>query len=87
MPTSQSQLISILKDQINDLEEKCPGYRGKAAETLSRIIALEYQNTIRPITMGIRLEVKRHSLELGSFLADHLKDQPDAPGNSVEVPE
>ena len=87
MPTSQSQLISILKEQINSLEEKCPGYRGKAAETLSRIIALEYQDSIRPMTTHIRQEVKRHSLEFGNFLAERLKVQPDSAGNSVDVQE
>jgi hypothetical protein len=75
MPTSQSQLTAILKEQIMDLEERCPGYRAKAADTLARIIILENQNRIKP--MPIRQEVKRHVLALGSFLAAGLGKQDD----------
>ena len=73
MPTSQSQLTAILREQIMDLEERCPGYRAQAADTLARIIILENQNRIKP--MAIRQEVKRHVLALGSFLAAGLRKQ------------
>ena len=83
MPTSQSQLTAILREQIKDLEEKCPGYRAKAADTLARIIVLENQNRIRPI--AIRQEVKRQCLALGTFLADGLRSQAANDGDPTET--
>ena len=72
MTTSQSQLAAILKERIVEIEEKCPGYRARIADTLAKIISLEYQNKIKPI--AIRQEVKKQSLELGNFLAGQSTD-------------
>jgi hypothetical protein len=73
MPTSQSQLTEILREQIKGLEERCPGYRARAADALARIIVLENQNRIKP--MAIRQEVKRQCLELGTFLAAGIRTE------------
>ena len=67
MPTTQSQLIEVLKAQLVALEERVPGYRGKVAETLAGVIALEQKHRVRRI--DIRQEVKRECLALGGFLA------------------
>jgi len=75
----------MLKEQINALEERCPGYRGKVAETLAKIIALESQNRIRPIP--IRQEVKKQSLALGSFLASRLHSPTPPDSDSAEAHE
>ena len=85
MPTSQSQLTATLREQIEVLEEKCPGYRAKAADTLAKIIAFEYQNKIRPI--AIRQEVKKQSLALGSFLAERLPNRTPEGAESTRIPE
>jgi hypothetical protein len=71
MATSQSVLTAILRAQIQGLEERCPGYRAKAADTLGKIILMEHQNKIKP--GQIRQDVKRECLALGSFLANSLK--------------
>lgn len=71
MPTSQSQLTAILKEQIKSLEERCPGYRSKVAETLASVIIFENQNKIKP--RAIRQDVKKECLALGDFLAEGVR--------------
>jgi ribosomal protein L34 len=74
MPTSQSQLVEVLKEQIASLEARSPGYRARVADALGRIIYSEQRNKVRRI--DIRQEVKKECIDLGTFLFESRAEAP-----------
>lgn len=71
MAVNQRQLISVLTAEIEQLDERCPGYRKAVLDHLAEIVVLERgHRTHRTI---IQKQVTEQCQALGDFLASRLK--------------
>lgn len=85
MPTSQQQVMQALRDEIEALEERCPGYRSAVVDALADVIALERQNQSR--ALPIKKMVRDKCVALGDFLANGLAGGlEEAEGHDAPLP-
>ncbi len=67
MPLNDSKVREIIREEVQSLEERCPGYREVLADTLDTIIELEWQHQVRP--MKIQQKISDKCNAAGRWLA------------------
>ena len=77
MPLNDSKVREIIREEVQAIEERCPGYREVLADTLVTIIELEWQHQVQPTKIQEKISDKCN--RAGRWLADRTEDDPDAP--------
>ena len=58
MPLNDSKVREIIREEVQSLEERCPGYREMLADTLVTIIELEWQHQVQATNIQQKISDK-----------------------------
>jgi len=47
VPLNQNKIVTIITNQIKNIEERCPGYREEILNVIAEIVLYEYQHRIK----------------------------------------
>ena len=62
MPSDSELLVEALKKEMDDLPERCPGYRRAALDTLIDIVTLEREHRAARIPIVQKMKEKAEAL-------------------------
>ena len=77
MPLNDSKVREIIREEVQSIVERCPGYRKVLADTLDNIIALERQHQVQ--ATNIQQQIGDKCNAAGRWLADRIEDGPGVP--------
>ena len=80
MPANDRKIVEIIFDEIDAIEERCPGYREELKETASDVITAERQNRVSRINIKQRVEDRINAV--GQFLARERAREHSSRGSS-----
>lgn len=58
MPLNDSKVREIIREEVQSIEERCPGYREVTADIIDYIIELEWQHQIRATNIQQKISDK-----------------------------
>lgn len=71
MPLNQKMIISIIFEQVKEIEEQCSGYRENILDTVTDILLLERHDRISH--SNIQQKINDKCNVAGRFLADRMQ--------------
>lgn len=69
MPLNEKKIVSMILEQCDTIEERCPGYREAIVDAISDIIEYERQHRVQGTNIQQKVNDKCNSA--GRFLAEH----------------
>ncbi|WP_337996930.1 hypothetical protein [Oleispirillum naphthae] len=69
MPLNERKIISIILEQCQKLEERCPGYQEEIIETVSEILEEERKHSVQGT--NIQQKINDRCNTVGRLLAQH----------------
>jgi hypothetical protein len=70
MPLIQKKIVSIISDQVKNVDERCKGYREEIFNIVAEILVLERQHRTRAINIQQKINDKCDAA--GRFLAENI---------------
>ena len=67
MPANDRKIVEIIFAEIDNIEERCPGYHKELKDAASDVITVERQNRVS--RTNIRQKVEDRINDVGQFLA------------------
>lgn len=71
MPLNQKMIVSIIIEQMKDIDERCAGYRENILDAVTDILLLERQDRISHSNIQQKINDKCNAA--GRYLADRMK--------------